>query len=620
VPATVTWSSAAEDAVARLQAESFDAVVLDVDLPDSQGLATLARVSAAAGGRPVIVLTSDNDATAGAQALRRGADEYLPKQTTDLRSLSATVRHAIGRHAYREALQSLESRAGQARFRLLADNIKEAFLVVEMPHGRPLYLSRMWEEIWGRHVDDAYADPQVWFDAIHPDDRASVAATIAALPAEEQRSGVFRIRRPDGTVRWVHGRLFPILDEREQLHRLVVLVEDITQVRQAEEQLFHAQKMEAVGRLAGGIAHDFNNLLVVIQGYARLIAEDLAASHPAQEALEEILAAAHSAAGLTGQLLAFSRRQIMQPQILDLNRMLHRGQSMVRRVIGEDITLVVHLTEPLSHVSADPGQIEQVVMNLVVNARDAMPEGGRLTIETADVELDDGYVAQHPGATAGRHVMIAVSDNGVGMDPETQRRLFEPFFTTKAAGQGTGLGLATVYGIVKQSQGSIWVYSEPGRGTTFKIYLPAVGGSACPLAPPQVLMAALQGTETVLLVEDQPEVRRLIEKTLGRQGYQVLAAGDSDHATTLARKHEGPIHLLLTDVVLPGTSGRDIAQKVLAERPDVRVLYMSGYTDDAIVQHGVLEPGLAFIQKPFTGDALLRKIRDVLSADQPPKS
>ncbi len=496
VPSAVTRAATATDAVAQLQAQSFDAVVLDLDLPDSQGLGTLRRVAPVAAGTPIIVLTSNNDPTAVAPALREGADEYLLKQATDPRSLLPTVRHAIGRHAYRDALQALESRAGQARFRLLADNIKEAFLIVEMPHGRSLYLSRMWEAIWGRHVDDAYADPQVWFEAIHPDDRASVAAQIAALPAEEQRSATFRIRRPDGTMRWVHGRVFPILDDREQLHRLVVLVEDVTEVRQAEEQLCQAQKMEAVGRLAGGVAHDFNNLLVVIEGYARLIAEDLDPSHPAQEGLGEILAAARSAAGLTRQLLAFSRRQILQPQVLDVNRMLSRGKSMLRRVIGEDITLAVNLSEPLGRVSADPVQVEQVIMNLVVNARDAMPDGGHLTIETADVELDEAYVAQHPGATAGKHVMIAVSDSGVGMDEETRRRLFEPFFTTKGAGRGTGLGLATVYGIVKQSQGSIWVYTEPGKGTTFKIYLPAVGDPAGQVAQPQVAADALTGTET----------------------------------------------------------------------------------------------------------------------------
>ena len=304
--------------------------------------------------------------------------------------------------------------------------------------------------------------------------------------------------------------------------------------------------------------------------------------------------------------------------MLDLNQVLQRMEMLLGRTIGENIILEMELSAT-GRVTADPGQIEQVILNLAVNARDAMPNGGHLMIETEDAELDAAYVAQHRGGTVGKHVMIAVSDTGTGMDDETRAHLFEPFFTTKPAGGGTGLGLATVYGIVKQSGGSICVYSEPGRGSTFKIYLPVATGALEPPAPP-VDAQALRGTETVLVLEDQAEVRTSIEKTLGRFGYASLVAAEGPSALAAMRAHDGPIHLMLADVVLPGTSGREITRQVLAERPSMRVLYMSGYTEDAIHHHGVLDPGLAFIQKPFTGDALVRKIREVLDADQPPRS
>jgi PAS domain S-box-containing protein len=507
-------------------------------------------------------------------------------------------------------------RASEERFRLLADNIKEAFLIVELPTGRALFLSRMWEDLWGVPVDEAYANPQVWFDGIHEDDRAAVAASFRALQRGEPAVDVFRVRRPDQSICWVRARTFPVRDSDGRVGRVVGLIEDITAVRETEHQLRQAQKMDAIGQLAGGIAHDFNNLLVVIGGYTELIALDLAPTHPAQPDLEQIKAAVASAASLTRQLLAFSRRQILQPQILDLNRVLRRVEALLRRVIGENIALVMNLQSSIACVNADPSQIEQVVINLAVNARDAMPTGGRLIIETAEVDLNDAFVARHPGAAAGRHVMIAVTDTGVGMDEATRRRLFEPFFTTKPAGRGTGLGLATVYGIVKQSRGSVWVYSEPGRGSAFRIYLPAATAaetldqSGSPDRPST-------GTETVLVVEDHKEVRAVIAATLQRHGYSVLLASDANDAMAASRNHSGPIHLVLSDVVLPSLSGRNLAEQLLVDHPDIRVLYMSGYTDDAIVHHGVLGPGAAFIQKSFTGDALLQKVRQVLDGPRP---
>ncbi len=457
-----------------------------------------------------------------------------------------------------------------------------------------------------------------WESRLHPDDRERVLTALRAyLDGREPEFALeFRLRHKDGTYRWIYTRGVALGDATGRLTHMIGCHLDITDRVQLEEQYRQAQKMEAVGQLASGVAHDFNNLLTVINGNAELAAQDLGPGHRVQQELADILAAGRSAANLTRQLLAFSRRQILQPQVLDLNEVLGRVKTLLDRLLGERITLDIKLSA-LERVTADPGQIEQVMMNLAVNARDAMPDGGRLGLETADVDLDSTYVAQHPGASAGRHVLIAVSDTGVGIDDTVRAHLFEPFFTTKPAGRGTGLGLATVYGIVKQSGGSIWVDSEPGRGATFRIYLPVATSTAQPLTPPAA-PEALRGTETVLVVEDQAEVRAVIEKTLRRHGYTVIVAADGSQAIAAARDHDGPIHAMLTDIVLPDANGREIAPQVLAVRPAVRVLYMSGYTETAILKDGVIEPGLAFIQKPFTSDALLRRLRGLLASERPP--
>ncbi len=387
------------------------------------------------------------------------------------------------------------------------------------------------------------------------------------------------------------------------------------ELSQAQDQLRQAQKMEAIGKLAGGVAHDFNNLLTAITGYSELImSSDLAQGDPVRGNVEQIRQAADRAASLTGQLLAFSRRQMLHPRILNLNVVVANIDKMLRRLIGEDIDLVTVLAPALGRVKADPGQLEQVLMNLAVNARDAMVQGGKLTIETADVELDGAYALRHLAVRPGPYVMLAVSDTGCGMDAETRSHLFEPFFTTKERGKGTGLGLSTVYGIVKQSGGNIWVYSEPGRGTTFKIYLPRVEEAAEALVAPAASITPARGSETLLVVEDDEAVRSLARKVLERQGYTVLEARDGDEALAIGEGHAGPIPLMLTDVVMPGRSGRDVARQLAAVRPDMKVLYMSGYTDNAIVHQGVLDPGIAFLPKPFTPDALARKVREVLDA------
>jgi PAS domain S-box-containing protein len=400
-------------------------------------------------------------------------------------------------------------------------------------------------------------------------------------------------------------------------------IRDLTERRQAdealrakEEQLRQAQKMEAIGRLAGGVAHDFNNLLTVITGRSELLLARLAGNEALRSEATVIHGAAQRAAGLTRQLLAFSRKQVLQVRLLDLNEVVAGAETILRRLIGEDVELATVLRPGVGKVRADPGQIEQVIMNLVVNARDAMPQGGRLTLETAAVELDQAYRLQHPPAVPGPYVMMALSDTGVGMDPATRAHLFEPFFTTKA--QGTGLGLATVYGIVKQSEGYVWVYSEPGQGTTFKVYLPrAEAASEARDAGPQPAAAPppAPGSGTVLLVEDEEVVRNLVHEILDRCGYTVLEARDAQDARRICAEHRGEIHLLLTDVVMPQMNGRALASVVTEMRPSMRVLFMSGYTDDAVVRHGILEQHVAFIQKPFTPDGLARKVREVLGAE-----
>jgi PAS domain S-box-containing protein len=397
------------------------------------------------------------------------------------------------------------------------------------------------------------------------------------------------------------------------------IIRDITERKRAEEemralqeQLRQSQKMEAIGRLAGGIAHDFNNLLTIIKGYSQLSLLDLKEGEPLWGNIEGIEKATRRAADLIRQLLAFSRRQILEMKVLDLNTILQDLDKMLRRVIGEDIELLTTLAEDLGRVKTDPGQIEQVIMNLAVNARDAMPSGGKLTIETANVELDEGYARGHIAVKPGRYVMLSVSDTGVGMPPEVRERVFEPFFSTKEKDKGTGLGLSTVYGIVKQSGGNIWVYSEPGQGTTFKIYLPRVDEPLEELRERVMGEELPRGSETILVVEDDEEVRKLTVQMLKKQGYRVLEAANGSETLIICGQQKEPIHLILTDVVMPGMSGRELVNHLTPLYPEMKVLYMSGYTDNAIVHHGVLEEGINYIQKPFTPDSMARKVREVL--------
>ena len=390
------------------------------------------------------------------------------------------------------------------------------------------------------------------------------------------------------------------------------IARDITIRKRLETQFQQSQKMEAIGALAGGVAHDFNNLLSVINGYSELMLEDLSEEHPLRKDLEQIKMAGKRAASLTSQLLAFSRKQILQPEIVCLNEAVAEMSTMLRRVIGEDIELAVILRSDLGLVSADPGQLQQIIMNLAINARDAMPQGGKLTIETGNVDFDEDYVSRHPMVKKGTYVMLAVSDNGMGMDAATQARIFEPFFTTK--GKGTGLGLSTIYGIVKQSDGFIWVYSELGKGTTFKVYFPRVEGKQTLKSSQNKSDSAFRGSETILVVEDEIEVRALTCRILRERGYKVIGAADGKDALRLVRAHKEEIHLVITDVIMPGMSGKELVAQLKAVRPQIEALYVSGYTGNVIIHHGILDSGIAFLQKPFTVEGLALKVREVIDS------
>ena len=493
----------------------------------------------------------------------------------------------------------------------LLESASQAIIAID-PAGRIVLANRRTEEMFGYKPEELMGNG---IELLLPESLRSAhthqrEAYFAKPHARPMGIGMdLAGRRRDGSDFPVEISLSYV--ETEEGLFAIAFVSDIGRRKRLEEQLMHAQKMEAVGLLSGGVAHDFNNMLTVISGYNRMILDELSALDPLRGYAEEIQQAADRAAAITGQLLSFSRRQVSKPRVVNVNEIIGQTGKMLRRLIGEDIELVLNLDPEVGNIKADPNHIEQAMVNLAVNSRDAMPTGGRISIETKNAHLDDNYARTHLGVQPGEFVMIAVSDTGHGMDAATRRRIFEPFFTTKERGKGTGLGLATVYGMVKQAGGDIWVYSEPSKGSTFKLYFPRVG-DAVPEAP-TAEPAVLRGHETVMVVEDEKAVRELTVKLLTQLGYQVLAAAGGEEALEISRAHSGEIAMLLTDLVMPGMNGRQVAAALRQERPRIRVLYVSGYTEGTVLDRGVLDPGVNFLPKPFSREVLGQRVREILS-------
>jgi len=558
----------------------------------------------------------------GLAAVARGEDYELEYRmlaaggrTVWLRDKVRVVKDADGhprqlRGVMLDVTQQKQAEEERARLSLAVEQAAEAILITD-PSGIISYVNPAFERVTGyARAEVLGQNPRLLKSGKHGEE--FYRDLWGTLLRGEVWSGRVINRRKDGTTYEAEAVISPVRDMAARIVNFVAVQRDVTHERQLEEQVRQSQKIEAVGRLAGGVAHDFNNLLTIISGYSDLLLARLDAEDPTRGHVSEIKKASDRAASLTRQLLAFSRRQVLAPQVLDLNHVVANIHKMLRRLIGEDIDLVMVPAQNLGQVRVDPGQIEQVLLNLVVNARDAMPQGGKIVIETANVALDSSYAGGHFPVNSGPYAMLAVSDSGCGMSAEIQSHIFEPFFTTKEQGKGTGLGLAMVYGIVKQSEGYIWVYSEVGKGTAFKIYFPRVDAQPPQQEAAKVSRERAVGAETILLVEDEHSLRALVRGLLEGVGYTVLEAHDGENALLSSGDYDGRIHLLLTDVVMPRMSGPDLALQLTASRRDMKVLYMSGYADDAIVRHGVLASNAAYLQKPFTPETLARKVREVL--------
>jgi two-component system cell cycle sensor histidine kinase/response regulator CckA len=608
-----------------LVADKPDLVLLDVHLPDGSGFDVCRRIKEdpATAAIPVVFLSAV--AVQGEDRIRGlalGADDYLVKPVEPavvVAHVKALLRiRQAERQAHAAQVQAAEARSRLAdaektlaRDALLLAGVRDPLLITDL-QGVVNYWNEGGTRLFGWQASEMLGRPLA--ERFPEHEQAAFRAILQSITPGEDWEGEFEDYRKDGSRVWVEIHASRSAGAAGEQDGILWRAHDITRRKRLEELYQQAQKMEALGRLAGGVAHDFNNLLTIINGYGELLLASLPRENPVYGMIDQMTKAGERAAALTRQLLTFSRRQLVSPRVLDLNAVVADLEKMLRRIIGEDVDLCTLLQPCLGHVRADPAQIDQVILNLAVNARDAMPTGGQLVLETRDVELDEAYTRAHPDARPGPHVMLAVRDSGCGMTDAVKARLFEPFFTTKEPGKGTGLGLATVYGIVKQSGGHVAVSSVPELGTTFQVYLPSVREAVTRSKAQQSGGELPWGSETVLVVEDEPGVRSLTCRVLRESGYRVLEASQPAEARRLAGRHRGPIHLLLTDVVMRGGGGCRLAETLLARYPEMKVLYLSGYTDDAVLRHGILEAEVSFLPKPFSPAVLSHKVREVLDA------
>lgn len=553
---------------------------------------------------------------------RKGGSEVLLEvSATPLRDQSGNIAYLmVTLHDVTELSRVEEVlRQNERLLQHISDTLPAVLYIYDMEEGRLTYVSRESLSIVGYLPSELTAGDLPLQQMLHPDDLPRVQREMLKLqnaPEGAMVEAEFRVRHRAGDWRWLTLRT-TVFDRSPggEARQLLGVAIDVTESRRLREQVIESSKLEGLGRLAGGVAHDFNNLLTIIQSYAEMAQASLPDGHPARASIQQILIASEQASNLTSQMLTFARRGIISPKVLNLNDIVREAEAFLQRVMPENIRLVTVLSPDLWHVYADPTQIEQVILNLALNARDAMPEGGVLTIETANVTLDEVYVSRHAEVQAGDFVLLAVSDTGVGMDERTLARVFEPFFTTKETGKGTGLGLSTCYGIVKQAGGSIWVYSEPGKGTTFKVYLPRSLQTPAPSAEQTAPRKARTGSETILVVEDNDDVRAVAVESLRMHGYRVLEASSGEEALQIMSNLTEEVHLLLTDVVMPGMSGAELALELHQRYPHLKVLYTSGYTENVIVHHGVLNEGIAFLPKPYRPAELAQRVREVLDSE-----
>ncbi|MBN1581833.1 MAG: response regulator [Anaerolineae bacterium] len=591
----------------------YDVILADYRLPMYDGVSALWLAQEHCPDVPFIFVSGTMGEDAAIEGLTAGATDYVLKQKLSrlVPAITRALHEAENRRERKRAEEALRQRTRDMERLTTAIEQSAETVVITDTEGDIVYVNPAFEHVTGYGRAEVLGRNPRILKSNHQD-LAFYQELWATICAGQVWSGNFVNRKKDGTLYTEEATISPVKGEDGVIINYVAVKRDVTRERELEEQYYQAQKMQAIGQLTAGIAHDFNNLLTAINGFAELAQYELAADHPLQDSLGQILDAGQRATKLISQLMAFSRRQMVEPRVLNLNAVVVEMDKILQRIIGEHIILKTILASDLGLAKVDPVQLEQIIVNLAVNARDAMPRGGHLTIETANATLDQDYAAKHLEVVPGEYVLLAVSDSGIGMSKEIKSRIFEPFFTTKEMGEGTGLGLATVFGIVKQSGGHITVYSELGVGTTFKIYLPVADTAATSLPAPQARRATHYGTETILLVEDDELVRRLAQRTLQAKGYTILEACSGDEALSLAGQHQGKIDLLLTDVVMPHMSGRELAEKLRTLYPQVKVLFMSGYTDDTMVRYGIQTAKIEFLNKPFLLNALTSKVREVL--------